>query len=225
MTVSNLITNLACCGKYHYFKDRKQITINSSDSSDIMFLAKISLFQRSFWKQITTHAEETESIQFGKYHYFKDRKQITTAVGNGNLSKVVANIIHFKDRKQITTVPLLSTMGLCLANIIFQRSKANHNTAPWQRSCVCATVFIKNHQDKDFESKSQPIQSYLISIFVKPWCLSIDQRSKTNPQLSSGSGWYCFNRSNIIFKDQTNHNYSFSGCHGLGILKAKYHYF
>ncbi|HRD06994.1 MAG TPA: hypothetical protein PK037_05495, partial [Saprospiraceae bacterium] len=41
-----------CCGKYHYFKDRKQITTPPLPDGLVM--------------------------SCGKYHYFKDRKQITT---------------------------------------------------------------------------------------------------------------------------------------------------
>ncbi len=72
-----LIFRHFCCYKYHYFKDRKQITTRPVTHSDF--------------------------FSCYKYHYFKDRKQITTGI---LLALVVAVLLQIS---------------------LFQRSKANHN--------------------------------------------------------------------------------------------------
>jgi len=69
-----------------------------------------------------------KQMSCGKYHYFKDRKQITTAQGFLILQYRCGKYHYFKDRKQITTGVWLYKNALALWQIsLFQRSKANHN--------------------------------------------------------------------------------------------------
>ncbi len=124
-----LLSKALGCYKYHYFKDRKQITTCSLSGGDTSQLLQISLFQRSkanhnwffsfvtliqllqislFQRSKANHNVSLIAFSFSsvvtniiiskiesksqhpnfhcidrmccyKYHYFKDRKQITTA--------------------------------------------------------------------------------------------------------------------------------------------------
>ncbi len=68
-----------CCGKYHIFKERKQITTAVDFSKLVNSCGKYHIFKER--KQITTISISTPFYMCcGKYHIFKERKQITTAV-------------------------------------------------------------------------------------------------------------------------------------------------
>ena len=118
------------CGKYHYFKDRKQITTTCRTRLLTNKLWQISLFQRS-----KANHNETKG---GRRHH--------SVVANIIISKIESksqpkneNVItlpgcgkyhYFKDRKQITTNQRKLHLARLLWQIsLFQRSKANHNAA------------------------------------------------------------------------------------------------
>ncbi len=147
--------NLLSCYKYHYFKDRKQITTQVLQVLHVCALLQISLFQRSKanhnWlnqrykkecvvtniiiSKIESKSQQNDewveqTFSCYKYHYFKDRKQITT------------------------TLASLPTSLLLLQISLFQRSKANHNKMMngLSKHSVVTNIIISK-----IESKSQPI--------------------------------------------------------------------
>ena len=192
--VSNLITNLACCGKYHYFKDRKQITTKFLWLHRNIMLWQISLFQRSKANH-NSHAEETESIPVvANIIISKIESKSQRLDRYGWPVQSCGKYHYFKDRKQITTVPLLSTVRPVLWQIsLFQRSKANHNTAPWQG---LAFVLWQISLFQRSKANHNQFKSALDGCYVVANIIISKIESKS--QLSWGSGWYCLVVANII---------------------------
>ena len=147
-------TTSISCGKYHYFKDRKQITTVHPVAKFNTPLWQISLFQRSkanhngTWHNderalvvaniIISKIESKSQLYLvrtnmttccGKYHYFKDRKQITTSPGPGPNYCWLWQISLFQRSKANHNSIFSSTSLTLLWQIsLFQRSKANHNS-------------------------------------------------------------------------------------------------
>ena len=98
--------SMNCCGKYHYFKDRK------SNHNSLVAASGLN--------------------RCGKYHYFKDRKQITTYRRLNPTAKVVANIIISKieSKSQLIGICHDLIVVFVVANIIISKieSKSQLNT-------------------------------------------------------------------------------------------------
>ena len=176
-----------CCGKYHYFKDRKQITtLTQKKPSPIPVVAK--------------------------YHYFKDRKQITTAIWL-TLSKVVANIVFPKTKANHNGSVTFNCKACVVANIIISKIESKSQHRPWQG---LAFVFGKYHYFKD--RKQITTNSKVLLMAAMLWQISLFQRSKANHNyLGVRLILFSCGKISLFQRSKANHNYSFSGCHGPGL--------